>query len=62
MVTWEAFAEELGDEVGWGPLGWRETCEHRICLQSALRDERRSVIDGQSGDLVMLMPTTRSTQ
>ena len=56
MVTGETFAEELGHEFGRGPMRWRQACEYRIRLQSTLRDERRTVVDGQAGDLVMLMP------
>lgn len=56
MVASEAFAEELGHEFGWGPMRWRQACEYRVCLQSTMRDERRTVVDGEAGDLVMLMP------
>jgi hypothetical protein len=56
MVTSETFAEELGHEFGWGPMRWRQACEYRVCLQSTLRYEHRIVVDGQAGDLMMLMP------
>jgi hypothetical protein len=56
MVTSETFAEELGHEFGWGPMRRRQACEYRVCLHRTMRDERRTVVDGQAGDLMMLMP------
>ncbi len=56
MVASETFAEELGHEFGWARCGGRQAREDRVCLQSTMRYERRTVVDGQAGDLMMLMP------
>lgn len=56
MLPGEAVVEELGDEFGRGTVGRRQTRQHRIRLQGAVRDQSRAFIDGDAGDLVILVP------